>query len=360
MKYHVNQIKLLNEHTKIKKVVMPLLQEEEIIFLINLYRILDMNILDLIENPEEFFGKETKIIRVRPSNILENRQEMNIESLQHNSEIDSGTLLKIRNYLDWVFIPYNYEHANRKEKLEKELGKYVDIDKLKTNVNYTLEYIIKDHDKTLKIKDKIKNIYEEVGDINQNSMLLYSGILDYPQSTKESTCFKNWIKKSYLFDFEKLKNRHLAKLKKIKWFHPVKQLTLIDYNYQWIEFCKKSIRQIKTYTNRVSCLYTGDTDLKKVKPQIKFNQFWNTIGTIQIPHHGSPNNFDKSILDNNIYMCPMSVPAKNSKGNHPSKDVIDNIKSRNSEPIKVTEEFDTGFVEYISSQILFNNIKLAD
>jgi len=35
-------------------------------------------------------------------------------------------------------------------------------------------------------------------------------------------------------------NRHLAKLKKIKWFNSVKQLTLIDYNYQWIEFCKKS------------------------------------------------------------------------------------------------------------------------
>ena len=132
-------------------------------------------------------------------------------------------------------------------------------------------------------------------------MLLYSGILDYPQS--------NWIKKSYLFN------------KELK----------------------------KTYTNRVSCLYTGDTDLKKVKPQIKFNQFWNTIGTIQIPHHGSDKNFDKSILNNNIYMCPMSVRTKNSKGNHPSQKVISNIRSRNSEPILVTKEFDTGFVEYISS-----------
>ena len=33
------------------------------------------------------------------------------------------------------------------------------------------------------------------------------------------------------------KKRHLAKLKKIKWVKSVKPLTLIDYNYQWSEFC---------------------------------------------------------------------------------------------------------------------------
>jgi len=43
-------------------------------------------------------------------------------------------------------------------------------------------------------------------------------------------------------------NKHLAKLKKIKWFQSLKQLTLRDYNYQWIEFCKNSNIKINELT----------------------------------------------------------------------------------------------------------------
>ena len=51
-------------------------------------------------------------------------------------------------------------------------------------------------------------------------------------------------------------NRHLAKLKKIKWFNPVKQLTLIDYNYQWIEFCKKSNFDYEDIEDVIERLFT--------------------------------------------------------------------------------------------------------
>ncbi len=317
---HVNKIKLLKNRTKIKQVVMPLLQEKEIVFLINLYRVLNVNILGLLKNPEQFFGKETKIIRIKPSNneeqSIENMEARNIEDISHNSKINSGTPLKVSNKLDLVFIPYNYEHANRQKELEELLLQArtsLDIDKLKTDADYTLDVIIKDNKKKVKdntkkkIKDKIKNIYDEVdGKINQNSMLLYSGVLNFPQS--------NLIKRSYLVNFEKL----------------------------------QKIKQVRSYTNRVSCLYTGDTELKKVKPKKHFSRLWDSIGTIQIPHHGSVKNLDKSILDNNIYMCPMSVSTKSLNGHHPSKEVIDDIDKRNSHSILVTKQLNSGFFECIS------------
>jgi len=313
---HVNKIKILKNRTKIKQVVMPLLQEEEIVFLINLYRLLNFNILRLLNDPENFFGKNTKIIRIKPSNEerpIEDMDAINIENIIHNSKIDSGIPLKVSNDLDWVFIPYNYEHIDRQQELEsllKERTK-LDIHKLKKDTDYTLNVIIEDNNKKIKddkkekIKDKIKNIYDEVdGKINQNSMLLYSGILNSSKS--------NLIKRSYLIDFENL----------------------------------DVIRQVRNYTNRVSCLYTGDTELKIVKVKTQFSKVWDSIGTIQIPHHGSVKNLDKSVLDDKVYMCPMSVSTK-SLGHHPSKAVIDDIYSQDSEPILLTKKLDSGFIECI-------------
>ncbi|CAA6817843.1 MAG: Unknown protein [uncultured Sulfurovum sp.] len=315
---HVNKIKLLKNRTKIKQVVMPLLQEKEIVFLINLYRVLNVNILGLLKNPEQFFGKETKIIRIKPSNNeerpIENMEAINIENISHNSEIDSGIPLKLSNDLDWVFIPYNHEYTDRQKELVELLKERtdLDIDKLKTDVDYTLAVIFEDYKKTVKIKNKIKNIYNEVdGKINQNSMLLYSGVLNFPNT--------HLIKRSYLVDFEDIRIR--------------------------------DIEQVGNYTNRVSCLYTGDTELgdielKKVNPKLQFSRLWDSIGTIQIPHHGSVKNLDKAILDNNVYMCPMSVSTK-SLGYHPSKSVIDDIYAQNSHPILVTKQLNSGFVECI-------------
>ncbi|SFV68341.1 hypothetical protein MNB_SV-14-1262 [hydrothermal vent metagenome] len=43
---------------------------------------------------------------------------------------------------------------------------------------------------------------------------------------------------------QKSDNIHLTKLKKIKWSPSVKELTFRDLNYQWIEFCNKSNKEI--------------------------------------------------------------------------------------------------------------------
>jgi len=106
-------------------------------------------------------------------------------------------------------------------------------------------------------------------------------------------------------------------------------------------------RRMGREEHRVSCIYTGDTDLNVVKIKSIFSKFWNSVGTIQIPHHGDLKSFDKNILDDKYYWCPISVGKKNTYG-HPSYKVIANILSQDSCPILVTEDISSGFIEYIT------------
>ncbi|AYQ57608.1 hypothetical protein MS2017_1946 [Bathymodiolus thermophilus thioautotrophic gill symbiont] len=309
---HVNKIKTLNEHTKIKKVVMPLLHDEEKTLLINLYKALDFQIWTLIENPQEFFGQETQIITVQESEDNERPINDNItidlENLK-TTNIQSGSILrKTFNSYKWVFIPYNYLCNSRKIELEKLLrSSGFDVEKLKNDSKYTIDEIVSRRTEIKKIYTKVK------GNINQNSMLLYSGI---------NCLYKDCKQEAFCFDCPYRYFRCYAEFHHIRWYRMVKQ------------------------RHRVSCIYTGDTDLNKVKIKSIFKFFWESVGTIQIPHHGDLKSFDKSILDDKYYWCPISVGEKNSYG-HPSYKLISEIVVQNSYPILVTEDLNSGFVECI-------------
>jgi hypothetical protein len=172
---HVNKIKILKEHTTIKKVVMPLLHDQQKHLLLNIYRVLNCNILSLIRDPKKFFGDGTEIITVFP---LENKKTLNDENIKvqdidslTTSKIRSGSILsnKTRDY-EWIYIPYNYEYKEKNSKLETLLKvDGFDVKELKRNPKYTLGFN-KEECK------KIKIIYSSLsGNINKNSMLLYSG-----------------------------------------------------------------------------------------------------------------------------------------------------------------------------------------
>ena len=310
---HVNKIKTLSEHTKIKKVIMPLRHENEKTLLINLYRALNFPILTLIENPQEFFGKETQIITVSPSENSESPVNDNIGSIDLDnlttSSIQSGSILrkKFKSY-EWVFIPFNYDYKVRNFELENLLSENgFDIERLKNDSQYTIN-------ETISNLKKIKDIYTKVsGNINQNSMLLYSGI--------------NCLRK----DCEK-------------------DVFCIDYPYRFYTCCDEFYyirwHRMARKRHRVSCVYTGDSDLNVVKIKSIFRNFWKSVGTIQIPHHGDIKSFDKSVFDDRYYWCPISVGEKNSYG-HPSSKVITDILSQDSCPILVTENLSSGFIEHI-------------
>ena len=310
---HINKISTLKEHTRIKKVIMPLLHNDEKILLINFYRALNFQILTLIENPQEFFGKETQIITIEASENNENPISDNIEPIDldnlKNTKIHSGSILRKKfNTYEWVFIPFNYEYKNRNNKLENLLSKNgFDVDKLKTDPTYTINKVISK-------RKKLKDIYTKVGgNINQNSMLLYSGINHLHEDCQQ---------KAFYFDY--------------------------DYRYHtcYDEFHYMRWYRMRKEGHRVSCIYTGDTDLNIVNIKSIYQNFWQSVGTIQIPHHGDIKSFDKSILDDRYYWCPISVGEKNTYG-HPSSTLISQIISQDSCPILVTENLSSGFIEHI-------------
>ena len=98
--------------------------------------------------------------------------------------------------------------------------------------------------------------------------------------------------------------------------------------------------------SRVGCIYTGDTDFNKVKIKKIFKNYWNCIGTIQIPHHGSIKNCNIDFLDGKFYFCPISVGNINSHV-HPSPKVTRFISSNNSLPIVIDQSSCFGFIQTI-------------
>lgn len=322
---HVSKIKTLKDHVKsIKKVVMPLLHNKEKTLLTNIYRALNFNILTLINNPQEFFGTETQIITVSPtdnpeSQINDNIQPQNIDNITMN-QIQSGTILqkKFSTY-EWIFIPYNHQYSARNIELKKALKSEGftndEIKKLETDSNYTLDKIIKDIQISETNGRKIfRKVYDSLdGKINENSILLYSGINCYGNDCE---------KKFFFFDYPRRYFKHYEEFYHIRW------------------------HKINRENYKVSCIYTGDTDLNVVKIKSIFRNFWKSVGTIQIPHHGDLKSFDKNVLNDKYYWCPISVGEKNSYG-HPSSRVIANILSQNSLPILVTENLTSSYIECI-------------
>ena len=91
-----------------------------------------------------------------------------------------------------------------------------------------------------------------------------------------------------------------------------------------IQFCKKKYG-IKDYCS--GCVYTGDGNLDVIKRI--YQQYWNDIGTIQLPHHGSDKNYDFNFPEkqDKKLLFFASFGNNNSYG-HPSEDVIYDINNK--------------------------------
>lgn len=307
---HVSKIVTLKNHVKtIKRVVLPLLNENEKIFISNIYRVLNLDILMLINSPQQFFGNDTKIIYVKAfesDNITNNNVIRNIDELQPNNGsiiIDSGTVLSQDNDNDWVFIPYNFKFPERSKELIEEFKRSkFDLKKLQYNPDYSLDEIIKDTKMTKKEGGKqIKRIYESIdGNINQNSMLLYSGP------------FKN--NTTFLHSLKYVSNHFLG-------------------------------------DKKVACVYTGDANLNIIPVRDILRDYWDNIGTIQIPHHGDKKVFNSSDFGDYRYFCPISFGTNNTYG-HPSGKIISEILANSCFPIMVTEKLDSIFIEIINATLV--------
>ena len=299
---HISLIEeLKNTVNRIERVVIPFLYEQEAIFLANVYGALgEARLAELVNDPETFFGEGTHVIRVKLSTAEGNREKATIWLSKSNpKEIPSGSPLILENYDDWVFVPYNHLNEERgKDFRDKLQADGIDVGELE-DPKYVLD---KDRCK------KIKACYKKIdGGINQNSMFLYSG-----PSEGKGVGMYFWREG-------------------IRW----------NRNYHWSCFYDHYFD-----SDRVACLYTGDGDLDKVNASTVYKDYWQFIGTIQIPHHGSLPSFKEDVLKKRCLLCPISVGKNNSYG-HPSQRVISRILFHRCCPILVTEDVCSTFVEVI-------------
>ena len=169
---HINGIQFLKTHCKIKIVVLPLIGEEtKALLKINNFIANDDATTQLIDNPQAFFGDSTIIISIAETEIVNGDNGINTEQqrivtdINTSETIASGTPL-VNPLIDkWFFIPFNYKHSDRKKEFISALTKaslnLTDID--------TIEKISTN-------KRKIIAAYKQVdGDLNDNSMILFSG-----------------------------------------------------------------------------------------------------------------------------------------------------------------------------------------
>nr|WP_320058207.1 MBL fold metallo-hydrolase [uncultured Bacteroides sp.] len=327
---HISKIKLLNEHAKIKRVIMPLLYKEELIILSNIYETIEQkNIGTLIRNPQAFFGNDTQIIQVRSTEENNIRDEDTnptiIENLSSGEIINSGVQLSISSNNDWIYVPYNYEYNNRRKNLLDKLEEAgFNEDKFVNDISYWKD-IISDREQV----KAIKRVYSELsGEINQNSMMIYSGPMNYSPKKyeKRSIC----LSLHFIVPQNSIVNNRCIGANGIINTHHFRNYTI--------------------KSERVACIYTGDGDLNVTNIRDVYRKLWANVGTIQIPHHGSLSSFNENILAPYGYCCPISFGVENPYG-HPSGEVIRKILSEGSYPIAVTDQLDSAYFEIIGKKL---------
>ena len=287
---HINGIKALKEHCKIKKVVIPLIDDEEkTILKVSNYIEAKDSFEEIIETPEQYF-EGSIIIKIKPVDMdstPKDEDPIEISNIENHTTLSSGKVLKNEEfgYPIWGFIPYNYKQNERKNQFIKK-------------INFPLKITI---DNIEEYKDELTKAYKAIkGDLNGNSMALYSGPLN-------------------------------------------------NYSFLYYHYRPFFPYYLDSYRLQSGCLYTGDINLKNrglikdIKKRLdRFSEF---IGTLQVPHHGSEHNFKKTILEiKNIYCAIFSFGVRNSYG-HPSCTVIKEVLDKDIIPCLVTEYFGTRVVQ---------------
>ena len=308
---HVSMIGTLRDSVKsINHVVLPLLHDDEKILLkaFNHFHANSAQLNQLIDDPQAFFGDDARVVFVNASEnsespINDDQESINLENLSAIQKIDSGVKIQLNTGYDWIFIPYNYENTTRSKMLKDELTKEnISISDLE-NVDFLT-----------KNSKKIKGIYEKIdGNINENSMIVYSGPLHENHHYHIVDAYPNYLwKLLYLFH---LYHHHFV-------FHDLR--------------------------HKPACIYSGDADFNKVQIHNIFQHYWQIVGTIQVPHHGSRNSFNFSFgfHERGPFICPVSFGTNNTYG-HPSGKVLEELLQHENIPIAVTEKMNSTFIEII-------------
>lgn len=298
---HVNGLDYLKKRCRIKRVVIPHLDNDAKTLLMVENAILKgYNIAPLLDDTETFFGAD--VIRVLPFDEeletveIATADDNNITGVvfsgfdESNHTIPSGRPITIVQ-TKWLYVPYNYMNQDRLTIFKKAIADLgLDFQKLKS-----IDYI-KTHQK------KLIAAYKTVGNLNLNSLVVYSG-------------------------------------------HHAKFLTGKDIPKAELRFCKFLPHY---YSIGASCLYTADADLNQAGQSAYLERsllpVLPYIATIQVPHHGAIKNHNATFFEKFSHdTCfVISYGTTNSYG-HPSDMVISDIKYLNGHVARVTEETESLF-----------------
>ena len=269
---HVSGLqKLLECKVSVKHLALPLIDNNTK----ELYLLATKGILkQLVQDPTSLF-KGSKVIYVKPVGDEGDAAET-FEISDNNPEVKevaSGCKLYYCNYSDiiWCYIPYNYEYAARVEVLLQSLGQgKIDVKD------------VVDADSRKEIKDKYAKICSK--GVNNTSLVVYSG--GHSDLTKYEPIFFS---------------------------------------------CRPHDNSIPE-----GCLYLGDIDLNQndwdmnlIDDMFKrLNSVKGRIGMIQLPHHGSKDNFNTKLFSigapTKVFFA--SYGNTNSYG-HPSARVWEDVGS---------------------------------
>ena len=312
---HVNGLKYLLDNAYVKYLFLPQITDEMLIEVL-LYNC-HINKEDYQKLSDFIFSirvsiregqsqyRETKIVEVLPAindyrvNVESNNDIVNLTGNGlRRDKINSGTIMSVGATLRWLYIPYNPrvredEGVPFSTYLEQRLG----IPNLRPDM---LPDIV------TKFEKDIKQYYAEYfnGNHNSYSMTLFSGL-------RNPDCyhFDSYHRRCIM-------RRHCS-----------------------CDSC--CCRRKKCIPN---CLYTGDFEPTYINDLKGFyNGLWDTISSIQVPHHGSRNNYHPVLY---TYACKgfISVGTRN-RYHHPNTDTLINIHRDGCCPIIVTEDPSTMYVD---------------
>lgn len=315
---HINGLDELKDRYTIRTVILPKLTEEARI-LAKLENYLEYAGFStaLLDNPQVYFGDKTVIIQVEalredgPATGTENLDGLAIEIPPAGQQeepvvppnivtgtdgrmrtVPSGTPIRLRTKTIpfWEYVPYNYEFAGRRSAFLALLA----VEGIELTALYTLEQV-RDNQKVL------TSTYKKLaGDLNENSLVVYSGALTTPVPL-------------------------LHKGPPCTYWHP--------YYYE---------------AANPGCLYLGDADLSIsfIVPDLRkrLGDRWPKIQTIQVPHHGAIRNFNPAIVEAGM-QAVISFGTTNTYG-HPSAYVIGQIHRLRANPVLVTEQLETGLYSH--------------
>lgn len=284
---HINGLEYLFKNYTIKKMLIPYLDisERQLSYIDGEFfnTFYKDFILDPLDALQNHFHKSTEIIFLKPE---ESSVPKEIEYNNLNNTMNSGDLILYEyNKIKWHYIPFNFQNKNRTKSF---------FEKTKALPINTIEDFKKFYKEN---KEEFLNIYENIsGDKNTNSLVLLSA----------------------------------------------------PHELHTVTYSKRGDLNIRQ--NIEACLYLGDYNAKgkrKVAELHKrYEKYFHKLSTIQVPHHGSKNNYNPELNMNNNIISVISAGI-NNKYEHPHQNTLRQIIQKNGIALIVTEEESSKLIQKI-------------